>query len=171
MIGESWGATDAERAVRLPCDALLPDARFRCHRAVAVDASPAVVFRWLHQLREAPYSYDLIDNFGRRSPRTLTPALDRLEVGQRFMSIFRLASLTPDEQITLRARSTAVTYAVRPEDRWTRLLACVLFDPPGRLGAALVRPLILGDLVMMRKQLLTLKELAEDEAAAHAIEV
>lgn len=171
MLGDNWGATAAERAIDLPCDSLLSDARFRCHRAITVDASPAVVFRWLCQLREAPYSYDLLDNFGRRSPRALTPGADRLEVGQRFMSIFRLVSFDPDEQITLQAsRSTAVTYAVRPEGRVARLLVCVLFDPAGRLGAVLVPPLVLGDLVMMRKQLLTLKDLAEGEEAGGKVD-
>jgi hypothetical protein len=134
-LGESWGST--------------PPA--------------AVVFRWLCQLRAAPYSYDLLDNFGRRSPRELTPGLDELFPGQRFMSIFRLVSFAPDEQITLRARRTAVTYALIDGPRRTRLLARVLFNAPGPAPVAAVtaRGLALGDLVMMRKQLLTLKYLAE----------
>ena len=44
----------------------------------------------------------------------LTPGLERLEVGQRFMRIFSLASFAPDDHFTLRAPSVAVTYAVRP---------------------------------------------------------
>jgi hypothetical protein len=48
----------------------------------------------------------------RRSPRELTPGAERLQVGQRFMSIFTLASYAPDEHVTLRSRRTAVTYAV-----------------------------------------------------------
>jgi hypothetical protein len=125
------------------------------------------VFRWLCQLKRAPYSYDLVDNFARRSPRELTPGADRLAVGQRFMSIFSLVSYVTGEQITLRSRRTAVTYAAIPSNGSTRLLARVLFDPPGsRVGAALVgRALALGDLLMMRKQLLTLKALAERDAA------
>ncbi len=165
MLAENWGATDAERVAPMPCDELLPNARFRCHRAITVAAARAVVFRWLCQLRRAPYSYDLLDNLGRRSPPTLTSGLDRLAIGQRFMTIFRLASFDRDEQITLRARSAAVTYAVLPGGRSTRLVVCVRFDPASRVGAALAPPLVLGDLVMMRKQLLTLRDLAEGEAA------
>lgn len=164
MVGSNWGASKAEQAVPLPCDELLPGARARCHRAITVGATPLVTYRWLCQLRIAPYSYDLLDNFGRRSPRELMPGLDELAGGERFMSIFTLASFDRDEQITLRARATAVTYAVRAQGAGTRLLVRVLFDPASRLGGLLVPPLILGDFVMMRKQLLTLRDLAEGTA-------
>ncbi len=152
--------------MRLECDGLLGDVPVRLHRAVSVEAPAAVVFRWLCQLKIAPYSYDLLDNLGRTSPRELTPGVERLAVGQRFMTIFSLASFAQDEHLTLRSRRTAVTYAVLARDGRTRLLARVLFDPPaGRLGAALVgSALAAGDLVMMRKQLLTLKALAERSA-------
>jgi hypothetical protein len=161
--GANWGAIAGECAMELPCDALLPDAPVRLHRAVSIQAPTSVVFRWLCQLKLAPYSYDLIDNFGRRSPRRLTPGAEHLRVGQRFMSIFSLASFAEDEHITLRSRRTAVTYAVLCNGGKTRLLARVLFDPPGgRLGAALTgRALAVGDLAMMRKQLLTLKTLSQ----------
>lgn len=168
IAGASWGTTAPERATALACDELLPQASVRLHRAVSIGASPQIVFRWLCQLKQAPYSYDLLDNFARRSPRELTPGAERLAVGQRFMTIFTLASFVPDRQITLRSRRTAVTYAVIPAGRSTRVLARVLFEAPGgRLGAALIgRALALGDLLMMRKQLLTIKALAEREAAA-----
>lgn len=163
MLGLNWGARVAERTAPLPCDEMLPDARTRCDRAISVEAPATVLFRWLCQLRIAPYSYDLLDNLGRRSPRELTPGLERLEVGQRFMRIFSLASFASDDHLTLRASGVAVTYAVRARADRSRLVARVLFKAPGgRLGDALAgRTLALGDLVMMRKQLLTLKELAE----------
>jgi hypothetical protein len=166
VLGLNWGATFAERSAPLPCDELLPDARTRCDRAISVNAPAAVLFRWLCQLRVAPYSYDLLDNLGRRSPRQLTPGLERLELGQRFMSIFSLASFAPGEHLTLRSPTVAVTYAVRAHGDRSRLVVRVLFKAPGgRLGDALLgRALALGDLVMMRKQLLTLKELAEQHA-------
>ena len=166
MLGLNWGASAAERRAPLPCDAMLPGARTRCDRAITVDAPAAVLFRWLCQLRVAPYSYDLLDNLGRHSPRELTPGLECLEVGQRFMRIFSLVSFSPDDHLTLRAPGVAVTYAVRTRADRTRLVARVVFKAPGgRLGDQLVGPpLALGDLMMMRKQLLTLKELAEQPA-------
>ena len=82
------------------------------------------------------------------------------------MHIFTLASFAPEDHLTLRAPGVADTYAVRARADRSRLVARFLFKAPGgRLGDALVgRSLALGDLVMMRKQLLTLKELAEHHA-------
>ena len=168
IAGGNWGATPAERAEQLPCDELLAATALRLHRAVSVAAPPAVVFRWLCQLKLAPYSYDLIDNLGRRSPRALVAGTERLTVGERFMSIFRLVSFRSDEHITLSTRRVAVTYAVRAEGAGSRLLARVVYQPPGPRLRAVIQGwgLAVGDLVMMRKQLLTLKRLAERDARA-----
>ena len=163
--GLNWGARSSERAATLPCDALAPDAGTRADRAVTIDASPPIVFSWLCQLRVAPYSYDLLDNFGHRSPRKRDPGLTRLKVGQRFMTLFALQSFVDGEHITLRSKSVTVTYAVRPQGSGSRLHVRVLFEGPSFVG----RLLALGDVVMMRKQLLTLKSLAEREAANHPI--
>lgn len=158
----NWGATEDERAVSLPCDALSPGAAVSADRAITIDAPPATVFGWLCQLRVAPYSYDLLDNFGRRSPRTRDPELSRLKVGQRFMQLFTLHSFTEDEHVTLQSGKVAVTYAVRDHARGSRLHVRVRFGGPRIIGCALA----LGDVVMMRKQLLTLRELAEQEISA-----
>jgi len=171
MISASaWGATASERAASLPCDELLPAARCRWDRAISIDAPGALVYRWLCQLRLAPYSYDLLDNLGRRSPRELIAGTERLKIGQRFMRIFSLASFAPADHLTLRSRHAAVTYRVRSEPGSSRLAVRVRFDlPGGRLGAAtLGRAVALGDLLMMRKQLLTLRALAERDARAQA---
>jgi hypothetical protein len=75
-----------------------------------------------------------------------------------------LTSFADDEQITLRSKSVAVTYALRAQGSGCRLHARVLFE----LSPFAARALAAGDWVMMRKQLLTLKSLAEREfAAAH----
>jgi hypothetical protein len=161
-LGLTWGARPAERTIALPCDALCPRAGVQGDRAISIAAPPSIVFSWLCQLRVAPYSYDLLDNFGRRSPRARNPELVRLDVGQRFMTMFALQSFADGEHITLRAKGVAVTYAVQPEGAGSRLHVRVWFAGP-RLPA---RVLALGDLAMMRKQLLTLKSLAEREAAS-----
>lgn len=166
--GLSWGVTEAERRRAFPCDDHMEGSDQVMFRGVDVGASPEVLFRWLCQLRAAPYSYDLLDNFGRRSPRELTDGLERLEPGQRFMSIFRLVEFDPGRSITLRHRGglfgdVVVTYAAEPEPAGaSRLLVKMLVRYPGGLRR---RPMSVvlpwGDLVMMRKQLLTLKGLAE----------
>jgi hypothetical protein len=160
MLGRNWGATRSERAAPLPCDGLVTYTSFQADRAIAISASPAIVFSWLCQLRAAPYSYDILDNFGRRSPRRRTPELEKLEIGQRFMALFTLQSFVDGEQLTLLTKQVAVTYAVRPLDGGARLHARVLFEVPWIIGHVAA----LGDLVMMRKQLLTLKSFAEREA-------
>ena len=174
MIGTTWNVTEAERAASQPCDQLLPDA-VRLDRAITIAAPPSIVFAWLCQLRVAPYSYDLLDNTGRRSPRTRSDELTRLQVGQPFVRIFgrtyvfELASFETDEHITLQppqgsamARFGKVcnTYAVRPDGDGTRLHVRVLFDGPRPVGQTWA----LVNLLMMRKQLLVLKGLAERDA-------
>ena len=72
-VAWTWGTTPEERARPYPCDRWLEGANDAYWRGVTVRAEPAVVFRWLCQLKVAPYSYDWIDNWGRQSPRTLTP--------------------------------------------------------------------------------------------------
>jgi hypothetical protein len=169
----TWGTTPAERTRPFPCDALLaaPDALY--YRGVTVAAPAADVFRWLCQLRVAPYSYDWLDNLGRRSPRSLTPGLDRIAVGQRVMTIFDLVAFEPDRHLTIRMRSgtpaarvfgdVAVSYLVEAEGpaRCRLLAKLVVRYPAGAVGRAMRALLPWGDLFMMRKQLLTLKALAE----------
>lgn len=170
-VAISWGTSAEERDLPYPCEAYVERVDLACWRGVSVRAAPAVVFRWLCQLRAAPYSYDWIDNLGRRSPRALTPGLERLAVGQRVMTIFELASFEPGRHLTVRTRRlvpglwpvVAVSYLLRPLGPGeTRLLAkLVLQVRPGRLAALASRLLAWGDLVMMRRQLLNLKALAE----------
>lgn len=164
-----WGSTAAERSRAYACDQALPDADDEYFRAVDVDAAPAVLFRWLCQLRVAPYSYDWIDNRGRTSPRALTPGLEALVVGQRVMTIFTLTDFAVDEQLTVRMTranrlfgDVAVTYAVQPRDAGGARLVAKLRVKHGRSLFSWARWLLLvGDFVMMRKQLLTLKRYAE----------
>src|SRR5215208_3125648 len=100
-LSEFWGTEPEERKLEFPCDSLIAQPDEALFRAVTIAASPAVVFRWLCQLRVAPYSYDWIDNGGQRSPDTLTPGLENLSVGQEVMRIFVLSSFEKDRHLTL----------------------------------------------------------------------
>src|SRR5256885_15092151 len=94
-----WGVRAEETEQALPCDRYLTDADDAYWRAIDVRAPVADVYRWLCQLRIAPYSYDWIDNFGRSSPRELVPGLDEIAAGQRVMTIFRVAEQRRDSHI------------------------------------------------------------------------
>jgi hypothetical protein len=169
-----WGSTSEERQLPFPCDQHLADPDSVCWRAVGVDAPVSVVFRWLCQLRVAPYSYDRLDNLGRRSPQTLTEGLDQLELGQRFMTMFELVDFERDRHITLLANrfqwifgEWAVSYMALPaEGGGCRLLVKLLGRYRyGRIGRLLGTPTLPWlDLFMMRRQLLNLKALAERDA-------
>jgi hypothetical protein len=174
-LAHVWGATPKERRQEYPCDRQLAEIDQSLFRAIDVEAPVGVVFRWLCQLRAAPYSYDWIDNFGRKSPRQLIPGMEDLALGQRVMSIFRLAGYERNRHLTLvmdapRALrafgEVAGTYRVTPlSERSCRLLAKLVVRYPRSIyGACLRRLLPWGDFIMMRKQFLTLKRLAEQTA-------
>jgi hypothetical protein len=127
------------------------------------------VFRWICQLKVAPYSYDAIDNLGRRSPRTLTPGAEIIEVGQRWM-VSRIVAFQQNVHITgetLRGPRKlfgpmTCTYAVRPRAGGScRLVVRLDLSVPNAFRRLAASPLAWGDLMMMRKQLFTLKQLAE----------
>lgn len=164
-----WNTTADERKQNHPADRHASSGAIHLVRALDVEAPAAVVFRWLCQLKVAPYSYDLVDNLGRRSPRTLTPGADDLAVGQRFAVFARIAQFEQDGFIVATSGprgpfgQVAISYQVTPGlDTASRIVACIAL-PPGRgpLGRVKRDGLAVGDLVMMRKQLRNLGSLAE----------
>ena len=168
-----WGATAAEQAMALPCDGLVERAQV-LDRAVGVAAPPALVYRWLCQLKVAPYSYDLLDNLGRRSPQELTSGVEGPQPGETFTRVFTLVDVDPGRSLTVVWKGRrkpfgelAITWAAVPDGGATRLLMrlCWRLDGGGPIGALKRLALPPGDLVMARRQLLSLKRLAERDAA------
>lgn len=162
-------ATAEEIATHSPADELMPKDCDRWVRCITINAPHHVVYRWLCQLTVAPYSFDAIDFPGRRSPRTLTPGAEHLEIGQHFL-IFALTNFAPDAHIAGLSRPEfarayghiAVSYAAIPLDAHTTRLranACVAHTARG-LG---LRHLALaaGDKLMAGRQLRVLKTYAE----------
>jgi hypothetical protein len=175
-ISETWGTEPQERRLAFPCDGIIARIDAALFRGVTIDASAKTVFRWLCQMRAAPYSYDWIDNFGRQSPPQLTSGLDNLEVNQDVMRIFSLVAFEQDRHLTIRMKprsdafrmfgDVAVSYLVVPlvaqPTSGCRLLVKLVAKYPGGLKGRMMRALLpWGDLLMMRRQLLNLKRLAE----------
>ena len=171
-----WGATQAEVASRLPGDDLVPNAQYRCTRAITVDAPPASVWPWLVQVgcgKAGFYSNDLLDNLGRPSARDIVPELQHLEIGQ-WVSM----APTPSESTAFKVNSFEVDRWLlwtKPDSTWawalgdlgggrTRLVTRVhaRYDwskpPTAVLGVVLME---FGDFAMMRRMLLGIKERAE----------
>jgi hypothetical protein len=167
-----WGATPDERQRPYDADTAVPGQVLLMTRAISVAAPVELTWRWLCQIAVAPYSYDWIDNRGRHSPRELTPGADRLELGQTMAIVFRLASFDVGHQwtglTTPRGEQmfgpVAMTYAAEPDPAGSRIVGRLAVAADTRLRRAKGYALAWGDLVMMRKQFLTLKKLAERDA-------
>lgn len=175
MLFERWGATADEVASTVAGDDLVPDARLVATRAVTIGALPESVFPWLRQMgfgRGGWYSYDWIDNLGRRSARSVLPEWQSVGAGDVIPGggpvgfevvvadeprafVLRLA---PGGRLTGRI-GFSLAYELRPVGGSTRLVSRVraLVDAP---GGRFVERFVLGpgDGVMVRKQLLTLAE-------------
>lgn len=161
-MGQRWGVTDAEVARHYPCDDLVPNAPVQLWRAVTVHADAPTVWRWLRQVQLAPYSYDWIDNLGRQSPRQLRELADP-SAGQHFTmtagrwKVGRTLAVEPGVHLTASILGAVMSYVLVPERGATRLLLKIVL-PEKRWYST---PLALGDWPMARKQLMTLKRLAE----------
>ena len=162
MIGDRWGVSDAEVARAYPCDEFVASPGFQAWRGVDVAAPAAAVWPWVAQVRLAPYSYDWIDNRGRRSPRELM-GLAEPRVGESFTSVGgralgRIVSVETGKQLTGTVTGAFMSYVLVPEEHdSTRLLLKVVM----RTTRVKALGLSVGDLVMARRQLLNLKRLAE----------
>jgi hypothetical protein len=161
VIADRWGVRDDEVRRAYPCDEFVPRPVMTAWRGVTVHSTPDRVWSWVGQLRLAPYSYDWVDNLGRRSPRRLQGLLAPA-VGEHFTTAFgrpsgRILAVTPDEALTAQIAGATMSYILVSEDDRVRLLLKVV-----TVGRPLIAPaLCLGDLIMARRQLLNFKRLAE----------
>ena len=162
MIGDRWGVGDSEVLRAYPCDDLIASPVLQAWRGIRIEAPAAAVWPWVAQIRLAPYSYDWIDNRGRRSPRELA-GLPEPRAGDRFTAVGgralgRIVSADPGRQLTGTIMGAFMSYVLVPQDDGaTRLLLKVVMRTRRWAAPALSA----GDLVMARRQLLNLKKLAE----------
>src|SRR5579862_6729275 len=88
MIGDRWGVSESEVQHAYPCDDFVASPLLQAWRRIRIEAPAGAVWPWVAQIRLAPYSYDWIDNRGRRSPRELA-GLPEPRVGDRFTTAGR----------------------------------------------------------------------------------
>jgi hypothetical protein len=162
MIGDRWGVSHGETLLSYPCDEFIASPTMQAWRGVRVEAPAQAVWPWVAQVRLAPYSYDWIDNRGRRSPRDLA-GLPEPRVGDRFTTaggreLGRIVSVDPGKQLTGTVMGAFMSYVLVPQKRdVTRLLLKVVM----RTTRWAALGLSVGDLIMARRQLLNFKQLAE----------
>lgn len=182
FVRRAWGTTEAERIGTEECMKYVPAPLDTYYRGITVHADRAIVWRWLCQMRVAPYSYDWVDNFGRTSPRKLTLGADNLAIGQRILVLFEVVGFERDHHITVQVRpglrwfwgNTCCTFRVADSDEaeGCRLrMIMTVHDRPSRFakstGLYQVRKYLFPwvELVMVHKQFRTFKKLAEKMAS------
>lgn len=179
MLFEDWGSTEAERAENLPGDDLIPDAPVSATRSISLDAEPDEVFGWLAQMgfgKAGWYSYDLLDNLGRRSADRLVPewqvgaAGDTVPGGPIAFAVTHLdrprhlVLAVLDRGLAGHRIDFTLAYDLRPlgpgpdegGGSATRLVSRARIRVSGPLGRPATAALGAGDGVMVRRQLLGL---------------
>jgi hypothetical protein len=174
----TWGATFEEVSRPLPGDELVARPTFNATRAISIAAAPERVWPWLLQVgltRAGWYSYDILDNLGRRSARRIIPELQGLAPGD-------VVPMSPDGKQGMRVHSMdaprSMVWGTPGETTWawqldadsdgsTRLITRVRsryrWLSPSIAFSALLE---FGDLWMMRKMLLNMRDRAEQGAGA-----
>lgn len=181
-MSQHWNASVDEVGSVMPGDDLIDEPQLNATRSITIAAPPLQVFPWIRQMgfgQAGWYSYDLIDNLGRRSATSIHPEWQSVESGDRVPGgpidftavtvdepkVFVLALGQPDAG----SRRIAFTLAYRldpiDDKTATRLVTRVrsrIDLPAGRLAARyLLGP---GDGIMLRKQLRGIKTRAEGAA-------
>ncbi len=162
MLGDRWGVSVEEVGRRYPCDEFVLAPVLQAWRGVTVHSTSAELWAWVRQIQLAPYSYGWIDNLGHSSPQQLRDMPDPA-VGQHFTTaggrrLGEILAVEPGNHLTGRIMGAVMSYVLVPTGAATRLLLkVVMADRQWRA------PFVsLGDLVMARRQLLNLKQLAEE---------
>ena len=105
------GATDGEVQGPYPGAGLIPDSTRSATMAVTIDAPRSRVWPWLVQMgtdRAGWYSWDRLDNFGRRSAERIHPGWQEIAVGDRLAAKpdgsqwWEVAALEPERFLGLR---------------------------------------------------------------------
>ena len=174
MIFQYWGATAEEISSSMVGDDLCSDATVVATRSITIGAAPQEVFPWIRQMgfgRAGWYSYDWLDNLGRKSATTIHDEWQSVEAGDKIPSgpiSFTAAIVDAPRHFVLEIQSLGkkspklhftLTYELRDNPQGTRLVTRMRSRINLPLGS-LFEKLILGpgDGIMLRRQLLNIKK-------------
>lgn len=166
----SWGVDPDVSASALPGDDLVADPVAVDTRTLEIDAPPAAIWPWLVQMgddRGGEYSYSV---FGFPRPKgadRIVPEWQDLAVGDP-INEWVVRGLEPERALVLQsdlAGSWSWVFVLEPMDGGsrTRFVERIRSRPglPRPLGVAAMRVLGLGVLLMVRKQMLSIRDRAE----------
>lgn len=171
-----WGTTREEADAPMPGDGILGRGSKSTTRAVTIGAAAPRVWPWLAQLgygRAGWYSYDWLDNDGRRSAEQIRPEWQRLRPGEQIMMMpgsgFDVVAVEDGHFFVARAPdgTTSWCLSVEPLDQHScrlisRWRAQWRITPASALWIALSDP---GAFIMERRMLLGIKARAERATA------
>lgn len=172
MFLQHWGATEAEIHSDVVGDSICSSARVVATRCISVKAPPTEVFPWIRQMgfgKAGWYSYDWLDNLGRKSSVIVKPEWQDIVSGSQVPggpisftaeivdapSSFVL-SVIPKGKLAQRLCFT-LAYELREEDGGTRIVTRMRARVSLPFGRFIERFILTpGDGIMVRQQLLNL---------------
>jgi hypothetical protein len=174
MIFQYWGATSEEIQSSVIGDDLCADATLIATRSITIKALPQDVFPWIRQMgfgRAGWYSYDWLDNLGRKSATRVHEEWQSVESGDTVPSgpiSFTAAIVEAPRLFVLEIKSLGkkapklhftLAYELRDDPQGTRLVTRMRSHIKLPFGF-LFEKLILGpgDGIMLRRQLLTINK-------------
>lgn len=175
-----WGATEEEIGRPMPGDEIVEGPTFNATRAVTITASAEDIYPWIVQIgvtRAGWYSYDILDNLGRRSAERILPQFQDIQVGD-------IIPMSPDGKSGMwvkdfRANKWILWGDKKGDSTWawgiypeaeslfrlvTRVRIKYRWLSPSILFSLLIE---FFDILMMRKCMLGIKRRAEAKAMAN----
>ena len=169
-----WGATTDEINSVVVGDDLCSNATLIATRSITISAPPQDVFPWIRQMgfgRAGWYSYDWLDNLGRKSATSIHDEWQSVVAGDKIPSgpiSFTAAIVDAPRHFVLEIQSMGkksprlhfpLAYELRDDPRGTRLVTRMHSHIALPFGS-LIEKLIIGpgDGIMLRRQLLTISK-------------
>lgn len=165
-IGLRWGATAGERRARWLGDSFFdedPGRGLAMTRAIDLDAPPEDVWPWIAQCGRGAgwYSFDFVDNGGKRSARHLVSWIPEPRIGDA-TAVGYLRAVEPGSGLAwwydgLRFLGThtrmVVSYHVRPRAGGSRLVSRISADSKGPFAVPILLVFSALDSIMAVRQL------------------